>query len=31
VLTLLEQFAGGGYIAAVAARPTGLTIVRERR
>lgn len=31
VLTMLEQFAGVGYIAAVVSRLIGLTIVRERR
>lgn len=30
-LTMLEQFAGVGYIAAVVSRLIGLTIVRERR
>ena len=31
VLTMLEQFAGVGYIATVVSRLIGLTIVRERR
>ncbi len=31
VLTMLEQFAGVGYIAAVVSRLIGLTIVRQRR
>ena len=30
VLTMLEQFAGVGYIATVVSRLIGLTIVRER-